>query len=449
MKLYDTLSLSNKEVITNGTKKLKMFVCGPTVYDDPHLGHAKTNIFFDVLAKYLRFKGYKLLYIMNITDIDDKIINRSNESRVEWQKIVETYSSSFFDMMKKLRVDSVNYYAFATDFINEIIDQILRLQEKGFAYETSDGVYFSVRMFKDYGKLSHQSIDDLLSGARVTVNENKKDPLDFALWKKRKPGEPYWDSPWGPGRPGWHIEDTAITESILGPQYDIHGGGADLIFPHHESEIAQMEGVSGRIPMVNYWVHTGHLNVENVKMSKSLKNFVSPREVLLKYWPEAIRIYLLSMKYRSTANYSEKGLSDSQDFAEKLALLYHRVKNSTPVDSDSSRGVIENITNSLENDMNTQESLVKINDFLKDSLSKTKISSNGNGEILYVLNTIDEIFSIVHHPPMPEGIGNLILKTRDIARKNSDFKTADEIRDELNKIGIKIEDSYGGSYIWW
>jgi len=449
MKIYDTLSLSLKELEGKSGKKLKMFVCGPTVYDKPHLGHAKTNIFFDVLAKFLRFKGYRVFYLMNITDIDDKIISRAIEEGRGWNDVVSSYSSSFFEIMKILRIDSVNYYAFATDYISEIIDQIDRLEHKGLAYETNDGVYFSVRGFKDYGKLSHQSIDSLISGARISINENKKDPLDFALWKKRKPGEPYWESPWGQGRPGWHIEDTAITESIFGPQYDIHGGGADLIFPHHESEIAQMEGVSGKVPMVNYWIHTGHLNVENVKMSKSLKNFVSPEDLLKRFWPEAIRIYLLSMQYRSTANYSEKGLIDGQIIAEKISLLKHRVKKYEPLISDNSVQILDNIISPLENDMNTQESLVLINDFLKESLSIRDRSDKINGEINYVLNAIDGIFAIVHDPPLPESAADLILSARNEARKKGDFGTADDIRKKLGELGIRIEDSTEGSFLWW
>ncbi len=449
MKIYDTLSLSMKEFENKDDKKIKMFVCGPTVYDKPHLGHAKTNIFFDVFAKFLRFKGYRVFYLMNITDIDDKIITRANEEGREWYDVVNTYSSTFFEIMRRLRIDSINYFAFATDYIKEIIDQITRLQEKGLAYETNDGVYFSVRDFSEYGKLSHQSIDSLISGARISVNENKRDPLDFALWKKRKPGEPYWESPWGPGRPGWHIEDTAITESIFGPQYDIHGGGADLIFPHHESEIAQMEGVSGKVPMVNYWVHTGHLNVENVKMSKSLKNFVSPEDLMKKFWPEAIRIYLLSMQYRSTANYSEKGLLDGQVIAEKISLLKHRVKKYDYVTSENSNEILERILKPLENDMNTQESMVMINDFLKESLSIRDRSDRNSGEINYVLNVIDSIFGIVHDTPLPEGTADLILTARNEARKKGDFATADEIRKRLGEMGIRIEDSNEGSFLWW
>lgn len=449
MRIFDTLSLSQKELDIKGSRKLKMFVCGPTVYDRPHLGHAKTNIFFDVFAKFLRFRGYHLFYLMNITDIDDKIINRAAEEGISWEKVAENYSSSFFDTMRKLRIDSVSYYAFATDFITEIIDQIMRLQEKGLAYETADGVYFSVRSFRDYGKLSHQSIDSLISGARITVNENKKDPLDFALWKKRKPGEPYWNSPWGDGRPGWHIEDTAITESIFGPQYDIHGGGTDLIFPHHEAEIAQMEGVSGKSPMVNYWVHTGHLNVENVKMSKSLKNFISPDDLLSRFWPEAIRIYLLSMQYRNPANYSEKGLVDAQLMAEKISLLKHRVGNTEPVVSENSHGILAHILKPLEEDMNTQESIVRINDFLKNSLGQKNVGEKAYGEIHFILNSIDRIFSIVHDVPLPRGVGELIISSRNQARKIGDYQTADSIRDRLKELGIRIEDTNEGSFLWW
>jgi cysteinyl-tRNA synthetase (EC 6.1.1.16) len=293
MQIFDTLSRDFKELKTVNGKRLNVFVCGPTVYDKPHLGHARTYIFFDIFIRYLRYKGLRPFYLMNITDIDDKIINKANSENVPYNEISRRYSTEFFKIMKALRNESVNYYAFATDFINEIISQIERLMEKGYAYETSDGVYYSVEKFQDYGKLSHQDITQLKAGARVETNENKKNPLDFALWKKRKPNEPYWNSPWGEGRPGWHIEDTAITERFFGYHYDLHGGGIDLVFPHHEAEIAQMEAISGKPPLVDYWVHTGHLSVENVKMSKSLGNFITVEEILKSYWPESVRLMFI------------------------------------------------------------------------------------------------------------------------------------------------------------
>ena len=449
MQIYDTLTSSLKEFKGINGKRINMFVCGPTVNDRPHLGHAKTFIFFDVLAKYLRHKGYHVFFLMNITDVEDKIITKMREENLQWEEIVTRYSGEFFLNLKRLRIDSINYFAFATDFIPEIIGQIKRLIENGLAYETDDGVYFKVRKFKGYGKLSHQSVDALVSGARVDINERKEDPLDFVLWKKRKEGEPFWLSPWGEGRPGWHIEDTAITETFFGPHYDLHGGASDLVFPHHESEIAQMEGISGKEPLVNYWVHTGHLNVEDVKMSKSLKNFITIEEVLKHYWPEAVRIFVLSIQYRGTSNYSEKSIKDSQIIAEKISLLHHRVLGMEQIENENSIMETAKILEPLDHDMNTQEAMVRLNDFLKRMLGEKSLQGSKGGEIKFVLDQIDQVFGIVRSTHIPNEALNLIIKERNAARKRGDYATADSIRNELNELGVKIEDSSDISFLWW
>ena len=449
MEVKDTLSSTMKTVETREGKRMNMFVCGPTVQDRPHMGHARTYVFYDVLARYLRYKGIRLFYLMNITDIEDHIITKMQETGRSWEDITTSYSSEFFEIMRRLKNNSVNYYAFATDYIKEIIEQILKLIEKGYAYKISDGIYFRVRKFKDYGNLSKQNLDELRAGARVEVREEKEDPLDFALWKMKKEGEPSWPSPWGDGRPGWHIEDTAITESIFGPQYDIHGGAKDLIFPHHESEIAQMEAVSGKKPIVRYWIHTGHLNVDDIKMSKSLKNFVTVEDALRSYWPEAIRIMMLSMKYSAAVNFEEKAAIDAQGNAERISILYHRVSGVPEIRSDWALEMTGRIFAPLENDMNTPEVVREIISFVKDSLARNKLSEQEKGEILYVLRQIEAVFGIVHTVPLPDKSMDIILKMRNESRKKGDYGSADMIRDTLKSLGIHIEDTSEGSYLWW
>jgi cysteinyl-tRNA synthetase len=449
MEVRDTLSSSLKRVESTRGKRINMFVCGPTVYDLPHMGHARTYIFFDILARYLRFKGFRVFYLMNITDIEDHIITRAKEEGIQWDSITSRYSNEFFKTMEDIKNNSVNLYAFATDYIPEIISQISRLIEAGYAYETSDGIYFRVRKFEGYGKLSHQNLDSLKAGIRVDVNEHKEDPLDFALWKKRKEGEPYWPSPWGDGRPGWHIEDTAITESIFGVTYDIHGGATDLIFPHHEAEIAQMESISGKSPMVRYWIHTGHLNVENIKMSKSLKNFITIKEVLKNYWPEALRILMLSMRYNGPVNFEEKALRDSQNLAEKISILSHRVARAERVENDKSTEMLNDILEPLEDDMNTPEALARITEFVKDSLSSTTPSDTNGGEIRYVLDQLENVTGIVHNVPLPEKSLDMLLDLRNEMRNKGNYESSDLIRKRLMEYGIRIEDTTNGSYLWW
>ena len=449
MDVRDTLSASLKKIETREGKRLNMFVCGPTVQDKPHMGHARTYVFYDVLARYLRYKKIRLFYLMNITDIEDHILTKMQETGRSWEDIIDSNSSEFFRVMGILKNNSVNYYAFATDYISEIIAQVSKLIKKGYAYEIADGVYYRARKFKDYGKLSKQNLDQLMIGARVEVNEEKEDPLDFALWKKKKEGEPSWPSPWGEGRPGWHIEDTAITESFFGPNYDIHGGAKDLIFPHHESEIAQMEAISRKKPLVKYWIHTGHLNVDDIKMSKSLKNFVTVEEALKNYWPEAIRIMMLSMRYNAAVNFDEKAVVDAQGTAERISILQHRVNSSKLTKNERAEEVVKRILAPLENDVNTPETIKEFLGFVKDSLAKSKMTEEEKGEIKYVLNEVEKVMGIVHNAPLPERSMDIVLNLRNELRKKGDYGSADKIRDSLKDEGIKIEDTAEGSYLWW
>ncbi len=449
MYIFDTLTLQTKELKPRKGKRLNIFVCGPTVYDKPHLGHARTYIFFDIFVRYLRYQGLHPFYLMNITDIDDKIINRANDEKVPFNEISTKYSLEFFRSMTAIKNFHPNYYAYATDFIDEILSQISRLIELGYAYETADGVYYSVENFRDYGKLSHQDISQLRAGERIELNENKKNPLDFALWKKKKPNEPSWPSPWGEGRPGWHIEDTAITESLFGYHYDIHGGGIDLIFPHHEAEIAQMEAISGKPPLVDYWIHTGHLSIENVKMSKSLKNIIAIEEVLKDFWPESVRILFMGMNYRDTSNFSLDGLKASQVIAEKLAWLKKKVADYTPKNGEIYENEIREIFEPLKDNMNTVESLARINSFIKWATNELSGGKLMHSEINAILNDIESVFGVVHSIPLPDNTVNIILELRRQARSKGDYSTSDNIRNELNKLGIKVEDSGNESFAWW
>src|SRR3989344_153637 len=323
LKFYNTLT-GKKEIFKPfKNKKVNFFVCGPTVYDFSHIGHARTYIAFDALVKYLKKIGYSVFYLQNITDIDDKIIERAKQEKVSFKDLSKRFEKEYLKDMKDLRVDSVDQYARAADYIKEIISQVERLLEKGFAYQISDGIYYDIKKFKDYGKLSKrtaQEAEDAVS--RIDEAKEKRNKGDFCLWKISKPNEPKWKSPFGEGRPGWHIEDTAITEKYFGPQYDIHGGANELIFPHHEAEIAQMEAVSGKKPLVRYWLHTGLLTVRGVKMSKSLKNFISirdffrdggsPHSVGAAPTSESriLRLFILKSHYRSPIDYSEKARSE-------------------------------------------------------------------------------------------------------------------------------------------
>ncbi|MFQ5839068.1 MAG: cysteine--tRNA ligase, partial [Thermoplasmata archaeon] len=299
LKLYNTLTRTKEEFLPLQGKRVKMFVCGITPYDYSHVGHARTYVAFDVMARYLRHKGYSLFYLQNVTDVDDKIIARSSERGLEWDKLGDSCFQDYLRTMAALNVTSVNLYAKATDYIPEIIEQVEALLDKGYAYRVNGDIFYQVSKFQGYGKLSGVKLEELRSGARVKVDERKRDPQDFSLWKSRKPGEPYWDSSWGPGRPGWHIEDTAISIAHFGPQYDIHGGGNDLIFPHHEAEIAQAEAFTGMKPFVKYWMHTGFVVIKGERMGKSLGNIIPVKEVLERYDPEVLRFFLVYTQYRS------------------------------------------------------------------------------------------------------------------------------------------------------
>ena len=456
LQIYDTLS-RKKKAFKPREKVVKMFVCGPTVYDFAHIGHARSYINFDIVARYLRWKGYKLNYVQNITDIDDKIINRARESEKEPARLAKEFEKKYYEDMKALSVISVDRYVRASDNIKEIISQIQRLMKKGFAYQIDDGVYFDISKFKDYGKLSKQNTEELQKH-RIEPNSQKRNPGDFSLWKKHKPGEPFWPSPFGAGRPGWHIEDTAITEKFFGPQYDIHGGGIDLIFPHHECEIAQIESVSGKKPLVNYWMHNEFLLVNGEKMSKSLGNFVTIRDALAKYAPQVLRLFFAATHYRQPINYSEENLRNTnavyQKFADFMLKLQDvNAKSGEKVDSLIATARKE-FEAAMDDDFNIAGALAIIFYFMSEVnklIDVNKLSSAAAKKVYAQMLDFDKVLGLqlknIKEEKLPTEIMKLIGQ-REAARKRKDFAASDKIRAELKAKGILLEDLQDGGTRW-
>ena len=436
--------------------RIKMFVCGPTVYDKSHIGHGRTYIAFDVIARYLKYKGYSVFYLQNITDIDDKIIKRASELGIDPLELAKKYEALYFKDMEQLGVTNVNYYARAMEHLNEIINQIQTLINKGFAYKTPTGVYFDESKLKEFGKLSNRSINDL-NTHRVNPDPTKRNPGDFALWKK-KDNKPAWDSPWGKGRPGWHIEDTAITETYFGGQFDIHGGGLDLIFPHHEAEIAQMESATGKKPMAKYWLHTGFLNVNGEKMSKSLGNFITIGDLLEEYDPHVFRYFVLSTHYRSPIDFSDDALLQSQNSLKRIQkvmkaadeFLESEVTCENKNDEKYLRllhGTKEKFLNAMDNDFNTPVALSTIFNLVKyinKGINEKKISKKVFKELKDLLNELGDIlgltFSVESNKSNSDELINILIDVREKLRKKKDYELSDEIRSRLKDTGINLED---------
>jgi len=439
IKVYNTLTRKKEDFQPIKGKEIKMFVCGPTVYDNSHLGHAKTYVQFDVIARYFRFKGYKLSYLQNITNIDDKIINRSNNEKTDWKKIAVKYEKEFIEDMKTLNIHSVNKYARATNYINEIISQVKRLIKKGYAYKISDGWYFDLEKDKDYGKLSGRrklKKDDSVS--RIDENKEKKSFGDFCLWKFSKPGEPVWESKEiSDGRPGWHIEDTAITEKEFGVQYDLHGGGIDLMFPHHEAEIAQMESISGKKPMVKYWLHTGFLKINKNKMSKSLGNFKTIKDILKIYSPEVIRYFIISNHYRKPLDFSQDALENAKNSYNRLKNLCGELKPEGKINED----YIKKFEEEMDDNFNTPRALQILWKLLRDEKASGKLKTIEKMDEVFGLNLLKKEKIIV-----PANILAL-AEERENFRKNKDWKKADEIRNKINKLGYILEDTEKGANV--
>ena len=454
IKVYSTMTRQKEELkVTNN--KIKLFVCGPTVYDYSHIGHARTYISFDVIVRYLKHEGYSVFYLQNITDIDDKIIKRAKENNEDPLEVSHRFEKEYLKDMETLNVSNVNFYARATEHMNEIINQIQDLIDKGYAYDTETGVYFDVSKFEDFGKLSNRNLDDL-QNTRIQIDSTKKDPKDFALWKKQDE-QPYWESPWGNGRPGWHIEDTAITEAYFGPQYDIHGGGLDLIFPHHDAEIAQMEASSGKEPLVEYWMHTGFLNVSGEKMSKSLGNFITIKELLEIVTPEVYRFFVLSTHYRSPIDFSEDTLKQAENSLKRIQNTGKIIIDKLTEDNLPEGKVLdedlelfkEEFFNAMNNDFNTPIALSNLFDFthkINKAISSNEVSRNTLNNIVETFKDIESIlgFDIIVEDDMVSDVSgdllNIITEIREDLRSKKDWDLADKIRDELANLDITLED---------
>jgi cysteinyl-tRNA synthetase len=456
MKLYNTLTRQKEEFIPLSEGEVKIYSCGPTVYNYFHIGNARPFIVFDTLRRFFEYKGYKVTYVQNFTDIDDKMINRAAEEKITVPELAERFIKEYFADADALGINRATMHPRATENIDAIIEIIKRLQESGYAYCVDGDVYFSAKKFAGYGKLSHQPLDELEAGARIDVNEQKQDAMDFALWKKQKPGEPAWDSPWGKGRPGWHIECSAMANKYLGKTIDIHCGGQDLIFPHHENEIAQSE-CANAAPFARYWLHNGYINIDNRKMSKSAGNFFTVRDILKEYDAEVIRLFMLSAHYRSPINFSKELMTQAQaglerlyNCKENLEFLAGKVQ-----DGKAEEDMVKMLENykkafiaAMEDDLNTALALSVLFDISREVNSRVTEKST-KGTALAALNTMAELGAVLgilqkqQSNDLDNEIEELIL-TRQKARKEKNFALADEIRDKLKLRGIILEDTPSG-----
>jgi cysteinyl-tRNA synthetase len=450
-----TDSRTGKKITFGATKKpIRLFVCGPTVYDYSHIGHARTYIAFDAFARFLRWRAQPVTYVQNITDVDDKIIARAAERGVSYTAIARSYERAYHTAEKKLNIVSVDTYPRASSYINEIIALTGNLIAKGYAYQTDHGVYFEVKKFPRYGELSRQNLDAVRPGWRVEIDPQKKDPLDFALWKKTKGEKPVWQSPWGPGRPGWHIEDTAITQKLFGPQYDIHGGASELKFPHHESEIAQQEAASGKHPMVKAWMHTGVLLINGQKMSKSLKNFITIDEFLSAYTANTLRYLVLSHHYRSPIDYSpeaahaaHEAMQSIERFAAYSAFVASAQKTGKRLKIASWQ---KTVIAALENDFNTPAALAEL--FRVISYINENALSLHHTDILTARSWVLQILAMLGFtPPTTQKIPASLArwaKEREICRGNKQFMQADALRKKIQEVGYTIDDTPIGPFLY-
>ena len=458
MKIYNTMSRQKEELVPMEPGKLKIYACGPTVYNYIHIGNARPICVFDVLRRYLEYRGYQVTYVQNFTDIDDKIINKANEQHTDYLTVSRRYMEEYKKDAQGLNVRPADIHPLATENIDEIIAMVSRLEEKGYAYAVNGDVYFRTNKFKEYGKLSHQPLEELQAGARITVEDVKEDPMDFAVWKAAKPGEPYWESPWGKGRPGWHIECSAMVRRYLGETIDLHCGGQDLIFPHHENEIAQSECCNGA-PFAHYWMHNGYINVDNKKMSKSLGNFFTVRDVAEKYGYEPIRYLMVSSHYRMPINYSvgiieqcKASLERLYNCRDNLCFLLENASGSLREEENAILDTLgkyrEEFIAAMDDDLNTADGLAALFGMARE------INSHINGESskelcqqaldLYMeLANVLGLLYVEKDNTLDQEIEDLIAR-RTEARKNKDWATADAIRDELKARHVVLEDTPQG-----
>ena len=460
MKLYNTLSRTKEEFVPIKEGEVGIYNCGPTVYNFIHVGNARPLVVFDTLRRYFTYKGMKVKFVVNFTDIDDKMINKANDEGVKVSDIAERYIKEF-----KKDANGLHLYDYetlnprATEHIDEIISFIKTLIDKGAAYVSNGDVYFDINYAKDYGKLSKKNIEDLISGHRVDINDNKKNPSDFALWKNKKEGEPFWKAPWGEGRPGWHIECSVMAKTLIGDNIDIHTGGEDLQFPHHENEIAQSEACNG-VPFANYWLHNGMITVDNEKMSKSKGNFFTVREIADEFDLEVLRFFLLTTQYRSPINFSREVMEQTKNSSKRLYNAKYKLedaieKSSVDKITDEEEKLyksfdkhIEKFESAMDDDLNTADAITAIFDLVKDI--NLNLDENNSKEMLEktleLLKKLTRVLGIMEgeREEISEDIEGLIAE-RNAARKNKDFAKADEIRDKLKEMGIEIEDTRSGT----
>lgn len=467
VKLFNTLTKEKEELKPLKGNKVNVYVCGPTTYDYSHLGHARTYISFDMIMKYLRFRDFDVFYLMNITDIEDKIINRANESGRNWKELADDFAGKFKEDMERLHVNSMDRFQDASESIPSMIKGIKTLLDKEAAYIIEgDGVYFDISKFPEYGKLSHQNVEDLKAGARVQANEKKENPYDFALWKFEKPGEPSWDAPFGKGRPGWHIECSTMCNDEFGETIDIHGGGRDLIFPHHECEIAQSESITGK-QFVNYWLHTGFLNISGEKMSKSLGNFKTIRDVMKTWAPEIIRLFAVSNHYRSPVDFNPESLEQAKNSLTRITNAYEALndalKNATGESNEDDKKMLaiikerrEALISAMDDDFNSPLGISELYNLIRDL---NRYLENGrNMEVLAeakkFFDDMNSFFDILpkagskdsgQNDESLEKVMNLVIEVREKLRAKKDFDTADLIRDKLSEAGIVLEDGKEGA----
>ena len=460
MYIYNTMTRKKELFVPLQEGKVSMYACGPTVYNFFHIGNARPFIVFDTLRRYLEYRGYKVTFVQNFTDIDDKMIRRANEEGITVKELGDRFIKEYYADADALGVKRATVNPRATEHIQDIIDLVQTLVEKGHAYPTPNGdVYFSVRSWPGYGKLSGQNIDDLENGARVDPTEEKQDPLDFALWKGQKPGEPAWPSPWGMGRPGWHIECSAMSMSILGQSFDIHGGGQDLIFPHHENEIAQSEAATGK-PFAHYWMHNGFINVDNQKMSKSLGNFFTVRDIAKEYDLDVVRLFMLSVQYRNPINFSRDLIQQAAVALQRLRTALDRLKEAPVAEEpaedeqaflDSLEGYRARFNEAMDDDLNTADALGVLFDLARAANTFVSVPRT-KGAVEAVTKTYTELMDVLGLMPRKTGEEFpaevlALLDERQEARKAKNYARADEIRDQLKALGYAIEDSRQGAKI--
>jgi len=475
IRLYNTLTNQKEELVPLVAGRIGMYVCGVTVYDHCHIGHARGAIVFDVIRRYLEYRGFTVTYVRNFTDVDDKIINRAKEEGCQTGQVAEKYTTEYCNDMEQLGVSPATIEPKATEHIKEIIELIQCLEKKGFAYQVEGDAFFEIAKFSDYGKLSNRDLESMRAGARIDIDSRKKGPLDFTLWKSAKEGEPAWESPWGAGRPGWHIECSAMSIKYLGDSFDIHGGGKDLIFPHHENEIAQSEACTGK-PFARYWMHNGFVNINQEKMSKSLQNFFTIKEVLAKYPSEVLRLFLLSTHYRSPINFTITNMDDAAKALERFYNTFHTVEHILNTSgqekvkhelNDLSSTLEHRITvlrcgfeKAMDDDFNTAEAIGKLYDAVKEVnvfiREHTAFNTFERNFIKGMVNYIKELGAVLglfeqneakseHVDDMTGDLMEILLEVRNICRNQKNWALADKIRFFLQEKGITIEDHQEGT----